>query len=162
MAVFIKTYEGFLLTSYDALPPKGDWTIGWGHKLIEYSGNKNNPNITWTQKKADEMFVADSKKMVNTTFLPFLRNNDIWLTQQQFYAMLSLTYNFGQNVWGEGNCPTIQNFLIAGYYSKAALEKAYAIYMGDRQPAGLIARRNDEMQMFLFGDYKRDNNYTRP
>ena len=55
VAVFIKTYEGFLLTSYDALPPKGDWTIGWGHKLIEYSGNKNNPNITWTQKKADEM-----------------------------------------------------------------------------------------------------------
>ena len=160
---FIKDYEKCSLISYDANPPLGDWTIGWGHKLHEYIGNKNNPNISWTQAEADSTFTSDLNRMINTTFVPFLKDNNIMLSQNQFDAMTSFTYNFGEYTWDANTgYETIRNFISAGDYSQAATRVAFSMYMGSRQPDGLIARRNDEIEMFLYSDYSRDYNYTRP
>ena len=163
LEAFLKDYEQCLLESYDANPPNGDWTIGWGHKLSEYSGNRNNPNITWTQARADSTFVSDLDRMINATFVPFLVSNNISLSQNQFDAMASFTYNYGQNTWSPtSSYDTIKNFILVGDYSEGATRIAFSMYMGSRQPAGLIARRNDEIEMFLYGDYSRDYDYTRP
>ena len=160
---FIKSYESCFLKSYDATG-SGDWTIGWGHKLHEYSGNRNNPNIKWSQLEADNMFNSDLYRMLNTTFIPFLRGNNIKLNQQQFDAMVSFTFNFGEFTWSatEGY-QTIRNFLLAGDYSEFATRKAFAIYMtkytqdGKLRPEGHINRRNSEIEMFLYGRYTMNN-----
>lgn len=153
---FIKSYEGCRLEVYDAVPGTGDWTIGWGHKTAA-----NTPPIT--QAEADKLFREDLYKTLQTTFIPLIKNNELVLKQQQFDAMASFTFNYGQNTWAsDTRYTTIRNFLLKGDYSESAVKAAYAVYMGSINPPGLIARRNDEIEMFLHGEYTRGNNYTRP
>jgi len=97
------------------------------------------------------------QKMITSTLVPFLRENNIILSQQQFDAMVSFTYNFGEYSWGKNGYQTMKNFLIAGDFSDAATRKAFSMYMGKRQLPGQIKRRIDEIEMFLSGDYRRTN-----
>ena len=156
---FIRNYEQLFLTSYDAVPGTGDWTIGWGHKLHNYSGQRNNPSITWTLEQAEQAFVDDMQTQAYTSFIPFLIENNISLMQQQFDAMLSWTFNFGEFIWDENEVGTdgeaMRNFLLAGDFSEQATRAAFAYYMGSRAYAGHILRRLDEIDMFLFGYYER-------
>jgi len=156
---FIRNYEGFSLTSYDAVPGTGDWTIGWGHKLHNYSGQRNNPNITWTLEQAEQAFIDDMQLQAYTSFIPFLIENNITLTQQQFDAMLSWTFNFGEFIWDEREVgregEAMRNFLLAGDFSEQVTRAAFARYMGGNAEEGHILRRLDEIDMFLFGYYER-------
>ena len=85
---FLKSYEAFSSTVYDASDGNGDWTIGYGHKT-----DKNAAPIT--KEQASKLFSYDLKEAIETTFVPFLRENGIILTQNQFDAMVSFTFNFG-------------------------------------------------------------------
>ena len=154
---YIKSWEKCSLTSYDAVPGTGDWTIGWGRKLQQYNGQQNNPNITITQQQADEWFQEDIQRMLDATFTTFLEDNNITLTKNQFDAMLSFTFNHGEYSWGSGSGAktTMKDFLIAGDYSEAATRKAFKHYI-DQIPSsqsGNIQRRSDEIEMFLYGTY---------
>ena len=154
VAEFIKSWEGFSLTRYDANPPHGDWTIGWGHKLFDDSIR------TITLQEAEALFAADMNRMVNTSLMQFLIENDILLTQYQFDAMVSFTFNFGQNIWNESlvgdRGAAMRNFLIAGDFSEEATRAAFSVYMGSRALPGHIRRREAELNMFLFGIYRNN------
>ncbi|NLD46729.1 MAG: hypothetical protein GX660_05950 [Clostridiaceae bacterium] len=85
---FKKDYEGFSLTLYDASvgigkPPSSnpDWTIGWGHKVYANSAEFKEFQNGITKEKAQELFDKDLNKMLNTTFVPMLKKNNIYLTQ---------------------------------------------------------------------------------
>jgi len=154
---YIKSWEKCRLDSYDAKPGSGeyDWTIGWGHKLHEYKGQPENPNITITQEQADRWFEEDVGKMINTTLIPFLNENNVVLTQNQFDAILSFTFNYGEYSWAENGMIMMINFLKEGDFSETATEKVFQDYINitpDSQE-GNKQRRQDEMEMFLKGIY---------
>lgn len=157
---FIKNYEGGLkLNRYNADVKGEDWTIGYGHKLF------NNPIQSITKEEAQKLFDKDVEKMITTSFESFLKRYNIQLTQHQFDAMLSFTFNMGENIWSDNpdsSAEIMKNFLIKGDYSEEATRKAFSMYMGSKANDGHIARRNDEINMFLYGDYKREYDYTRP
>ena len=71
-------------------------------------------------------------------------------------------YSHDKAIWGTDGYETRKNFLKAGDFSEEATKKAFAIYMGSRADDGHIARRNDEVEMFLYGDYEREYDYSRP
>ena len=60
--------------------------------------------------------------------------------------------NYGQNIWDETQVgtygETMRKFLLSGDYSEAATKKAFAEYSRTN-----TTRRNQEMNMFLYGDY---------
>lgn len=147
---FIKSWEGCSLTKYDASPDHlGDWTIGWGHKMAP-----GDPDVI-TQERADSMFEADKDKMLNTTFLPFIKENNIVLTQNQFDAMVSFTYNMGQNTWSSKDDEakvTMRDFLKNKDYSDAAARQAFSMYMGPNNQLH-YERRLEELTMFIYGSY---------
>lgn len=86
----IKRFEGFRLTAYDANPPHGDLTIGYGHKLLptEHYGKV-------TEEFATRLLVSDiemAEKRVNDWI-------SFQLSQNQFDALVSLAYNLTYSSW---------------------------------------------------------------
>ena len=170
---FKKDYEGFSLTLYDANVGLGkaptsnpDWTIGWGHKVYPNTAEFKEFQKGITKEKAQELFDKDLDKMLNTTFVPMLKKNNINLTQGQFDAMLDFTYQFGENSWSENDkeaYETIRDFILKGDYSEEATKKAFSMYMGKSAAPGTIARMNDRYQIFMGlekNKYIRDYNYS--
>lgn len=71
----------------------GIWTIGWGNTRYE-NGTAVKQGDVITQRQADDLFAY----YVDEDFAPAvdsLVGNDVVLTQQQFEALVSLTYNIG-------------------------------------------------------------------
>jgi hypothetical protein len=77
------------------------------------------------------------------------------LTQNQFDALVLFSYNTDadedDSVWREIN---------AGNFEQAMIELAGWRNSNDERLDGLIARRNDEIELFVSGDTTRDYNYT--
>jgi GH24 family phage-related lysozyme (muramidase) len=87
---FVKDYEQPELKLYDAVPGKGDWTIGWGHKCTPEEVKKYKNSITIEQ--AEELLIKDlNEKIIPTSLQPFLVENNIKLTQNQYDALVSFT-----------------------------------------------------------------------
>lgn len=84
---FIKGYEKLSLTVYDANPPHGDWTIGYGHKVA--SGDF----APISKEQAESFFSQDVSRMADHV------NGDlkVGVTQNQFDALVSLRFNAGAN-----------------------------------------------------------------
>lgn len=84
------SFEGCRLEAY---PDPGSrdgtpWTIGWGS-----TGPDVTKGAVWTQQQADERFAHD----LNTKYAPAVDAaiGDAPTTQEQFDAMVCLTYNIG-------------------------------------------------------------------
>lgn len=86
---FIKSHEGFSLTAYQ--DSAGIWTIGYGSILYtDYSHVKKGETIT--QQLAEDLLaweVSLKSKTVNSAVA------SVTLTQNQFNALVSFTYNVG-------------------------------------------------------------------
>lgn len=149
-------------------PPSSnpDWTIGWGHKVYANSAEFKEFQNGITKEKAQELFHKDLNKMLNTTFVPMLKKNNIYLTQGQFDAMLDFTYQFGEYSWSEHDKEartTMRDFIKKGDYSEKATKEAFSMYMGSKAAPGTIARLNDRYQIFMGFEkdkYIREYNYS--
>ena len=80
----IKNFEGLRTKSY--ICPAGVRTIGYGHVL---AANDNRNNIS--EKEAEKLLRQDVAKSETSV----LRNVVVELTQGQFDALVSFTYNLG-------------------------------------------------------------------
>ena len=79
----IKHFESCKLTAYQ--DSVGVWTIGWGHT----AGVKKGDN--WTQDEADDILLNDLEK-----FEGYVNQYvKVPLTQNQFDALVSWTFNLG-------------------------------------------------------------------
>lgn len=114
---------------------KGLWTIGWGN-----TGPDITEGTVWTRKQAEERFL----KMVERHETAVQKAVHVPLTQHQFDALVSLSYNMGI-----GKAKTLLNKLNAGDYDGAA--DAFLLYenAGGRQVDGLTRRRRAERELFL-------------
>ena len=84
----IKQFEGCHLKAY--LCPAKVPTIGWGNTRYE-NGNKVRIGEVITQQRADELFIHSLKPYENIVLKKVKRE----LTQNQFDALVSHTYNTG-------------------------------------------------------------------
>jgi RHS repeat-associated protein len=135
---FIKSYEQLSLTVYDANKPKGDWTIGYGHKVQ----SSNVPAIGKAQ--AEQLFSQDVSNMAAHV------NHDlkVSVTQNQFDALVSLRFNAGQNAI----TPPVADLNRTGHATKGDFTNHY-ITAGGVRMGGLEKRREAEWKIFSQGVY---------
>ena len=172
---FIKKYEGYKDSIYDAKNPEheykpgdsqenGDWTIGYGHKLTAQELSSGIFDGGITEPQAAEIFEKDVKTIENAAKRKI--NDYNALSQNKFDALVSVFYNsvkadsFGNDF----------NKLTEIYGAPMDLRKTDEVkkeisdlFREYCPPAdspiskGIKNRRYNEAQMFLYGDYEVDD-----
>ncbi len=132
--MLIKNFEGLRLTAYQCSAHV--WTIGYGHT----AGVK--PGDTITEGQAEQFLRDDLDQFEAAVY----RLVNVTLSQHQFDALVSFTFNLG-----EGNLKnsTLLKKLNAGDYSGAAEEFPRWNRADGRVVEGLTRRRLAERDMFL-------------
>jgi lysozyme len=131
----IKHYEQCRLQTYrDAT---GTPTIGWGH-----TGKDVRMGMTITQSEADRLLTEDLARFVNAvnTYA------NVPLSQNQFDALVSFTYNCGE---GNLRTSTLLRKLNSKDYKGAAAEFPRWNRSKGKILKGLINRRAAEQALFL-------------
>jgi lysozyme len=135
----IKQFEGCELTAYQDVA--GIWTIGYGHTLGVTAG------MVYTQAQADEALASD---LLSTETFVDNAVSAVNTTDNQFAAMVSLTYNIGV---GNFASSTVLREHLAGQTQKAAdafLLWNKATINGVLQVVqGLVNRRTAERTLYL-------------
>lgn len=138
----IKKWEGLKLEAY--LPTPNDvWTIGWGHT----KGVR--PGMKITRSKAQELFRKDIEWAENAVN----RLVKVGLTQNQFDALVSLTFNIGETAFARS---TLLRKLNTGDYQGAAEEFPRWVKQKGKTLRGLVRRRAEEMEVFLSDEVEED------
>lgn len=143
---FIKDLEGFRSTVYY---DSGSAFIGYGTSCR--SGDY--PDGI-TKEKADELLrevLLEKESYVNKVFAKY----GVSLTQNQFDAVMSFTYNLGTAWMNSGT--RFYNYLIDGAHNYTDIQIVNAIgtwcHQGKSVNGHLVERRLDEARMFLYSDY---------
>lgn len=132
----IKEFEGLRLVAYKC--PAGVWTIGYGHTYNVKEGD------VITKAKATEFLLDDISNAVDIVSGSTM---DVELTQNQFDALVSFTYNVGVKNFSDStllrkvklnpNDPTIAN------------EFKKWTYAGKEVLSGLVRRRKAESELYF-------------
>lgn len=151
----IQSLEGFIGQPWHDV---SQYSIGYGCST-DYAKKYGFPTDSLTKEQGHQLmlFVLDEME----DFLDaFLSQYNISVTQYQYDALMSLTYNLGKS-W---LTPTsrLGELLVNGGYSVNELACAFAIYChtgtGDSAviQTHLVQRRNREAQLFLYNAYNYD------
>lgn len=132
--------EGLRLESY---LDGAVWTIGWGTTRI--NGKPVTAGMKITREQAADYFNHDiaifERDVENAVKVP--------ITDNQFSALVSLTYNIGI---GNLRSSTLLKKLNKRDYKGAAAEFDRWVYAGGKVLNGLVERRKKEKQLFLTPD----------
>jgi lysozyme len=133
------------------LDPIGIWTIGWGHAIrvgADYLRGKENRKAAMdlypggiTQEQAELLLrgdLMDACRDVESLV-------DVSLTDNQFGALVSFTFNLGRGSLARS---TLLTKLNAGDYSGAASEFPKWNKAGGKVLKGLVERRAAEAELF--------------
>ena len=160
--LLIKKYEDCRLTAYK-LPGESNWTIGWGH-----SGPDVYEGMTINQQRADELFDNDIK-VFEDSVNGWNDKYGLDLNQSQFDALVSITYNFGA-YWVEAYSGKwrLSKYVKSGFKDSNGnplpdqeIADAFGVLSsanGQILP-GLVKRRINEAEIFLYGNYHTDNTH---
>lgn len=146
---FIKKWEGFRSTPYTC--PSGKLTIGYGHVI---KAGENYSSLT--EKEAVELLRSDVSGIYTDKLNKFLYNNSITVTQAQYDALLSFTYNCGENTWGSIDF-TLKRLLLqyrdGSKIPPDLVRDAFGRWNrgGGKVLQGLVKRRAEEAEMFIKG-----------
>lgn len=135
----ISSFEGCELKAY--LCPAKVWTIGFGTTVYP-NGVKVKKGDSFTLDQAKQFKAHDLKRFEKTV-------NDLVkvpLTQNQFDALVSLTYNIGTGAFEKS---TLLKKLNAGDYQGAADQFTVWNKGGGKVLQGLVNRRAKEKEVFL-------------
>lgn len=148
MIALLKSKEGFRATAYWDY---SQYSIGYGSAC----GKDDYPNGI-TEAQADvllrEMLQGFEEKLDK-----FLAENNIFLSDNQYDALVSLTYNIGSG-WMKDSA--LSTMLKSGLYSTNELASAMGIWCHVKESNGeyvindgLVNRRMAELRVFLYADY---------
>jgi lysozyme len=152
---FIKFWEKDPPPLYPYPDLGGNCTIGWGHLLPnDDNGCRGWPNKTYgngiTTQLAQKFFDADIKifeKLIHDTIT-------VDLSQTQFDALVSYTFNTGDQTNNPYFVKNIPELINTGYFEAAAgAIRRGPITSGDLESQTLVERRQREADLFLFGIY---------
>lgn len=137
----IKEFEGCVLHSYRC--SANVLTIGYGHTAGVTEG------MTISREQAEEFLKQDVQWAVNAV------NNSvkITLTQNQFDALVSFTFNCGAGALQTSDLLTLTNM---GKFAEAANQFDLWVHAGGKVVAGLVRRRKAEKALYL--DQLNSNN----
>ncbi|KRJ17880.1 lysozyme [Acinetobacter pittii] len=135
----ISSFEGTQFTAYD--DGVGIWTIGTGTTVYP-NGVKVKKGDACTAEQAKTYFKHDLAKFEKTVN----ESVTVPLTQNQFDALVSLTYNIGS---GAFNNSTLLKKLNKGDYQGAADQFLAWKKAGGKVLPGLVRRREAERALFL-------------
>lgn len=136
-AAIIKEFEGLRLDAYRC--PANVLTVGWGH-----TGPDVKTGMVITLDQAEELFTKDVQKFVEGVNYAVR----IQLTQNQFDALVCLSYNIGVSAFQHS---TLLRKLNAGDIKGAAAEFLRWNKGGGVILAGLTRRRIKEAALFSNG-----------
>ena len=157
----IKNYEGVRLTAYK-LPGESNWTIGYGH-----SGSDVYEGMTISQERAEELFNSDIKifeDAVNGWNAQYGLN----LNQNEFDALVSITYNFGAYWVSYYDTWRLSKYVRSGFKDSNGnplpdleIADAFGVLSAANGEIlkGLVERRINEAEIFLYGSYHTDNTH---
>lgn len=131
----IKKWEALRLEAYKPTP-NDVWTIGWGHTSTAKQGMKI------TRAEAEKLFDQDVAWAVDAVN----QLVKVGLTQHQFDALVSFTFNVGAGAF-KGS--TLLRKLNVGDYEGAANEFPRWNKQGKKVLRGLVRRRAEEQEYFL-------------
>ena len=133
----IKRFEGFQPVAYRC--PAGKLTIGYGHTGDDVRiGQKITRSVAeWLLKKDVKGAETDVKNLVK-----------VKLTQYQFDALVSWTYNLGATTLNDS---TMLRLLNKGDYGAVPCQMMRYIYAAKKPLDGLKRRRRAEGQLFNNG-----------
>lgn len=130
----IKRWEGCRTTAYKC--PAGVWTVGYGHTVTAKVG------MSISYDKAEELLRQDLQrfeKAVKTLA-------KVPLSQNQFDALVSFTYNVGVKAFGDS---TLLSLLNQKKYLPSADQFSRWTKAGSKTLPGLVLRRSEERDLFL-------------
>ena len=153
MIALLKSKEGFRATAYWDY---SQYSIGYGSAC----GKDEYPNGI-TEAQADvllrQMLQGFEKKLDS-----FLTENSISLSDNQYDALISLSYNIGSG-WMKNSA--LSALLKSGFYSTNELASAMGIWCHVKESGGdyvihdgLVSRRMAELRVFLYADYSGSSN----
>ena len=153
MIDFIKQKEGF---QEKAAWDYAQYSIGYGSAC----GKDEYPNGI-TKAQADvllrQMLQGFEEKLDS-----FLTENSISLSDNQYDALISLSYNIGSG-WMKNSA--LSALLKSGFYSTNELASAMGIWCHVKESGGdyvihdgLVSRRMAELRVFLYADYSGSSN----
>lgn len=134
----IKRWEGLRLKAYKC--PRGVWTIGYGHTKTAREG------MEITEREADRLLredVRDAERAV-------LFHVKVPLTQHQFDALVSWTFNLGSLNFARS---TLLKKLNSGDYAAVPEEMMKWVYAGGKRLDGLANRRAAEAGLWVRGSF---------
>lgn len=144
---FIAAWEGFSPTIYAC--PSGYPTIGYGRKLsVDEVGIINEAGGVLTQHEAMELLHID----VYVVGMHVKRFIDVPLSQHEFDALVSWTYNCGP---GALSASTLREYINMGMFEEVPGELIRWIYAGGEPLSGLYDRRIEESHIWTHGRYLR-------
>ena len=139
-------YESCRLVAYpDPATGGKPWTIGWGH-----TGPEVVPGLSWTQEKADEVFVNDlarfEREVSSLVKVP--------LSQSQFDALVCFAYNVGSDIDADDKAEGLGDSTLLRMVNSAMFDKAANQFPLWNRAAGAIMRgltrrRHSERALFL-------------
>lgn len=134
----VTNFEGLRLKAYQ--DSVGVWTIGYGHTL----GVK--PGQTITEERAIELLYKDVERFERSVN----RLIDVPLTQYQFDALVSFSFNVGGHAL---KTSTLRKVLNQGNYDGAAKQFERWVFAGEQKLRGLVRRRRAEAALFRGQDW---------
>jgi len=138
----IKTFEGFRSMPYHDIADK--LTVGYGHLIVPGDGCVEGSPITMGQ--ATSLLQKDLETAENC-----VNNNCPDLTQNQFDALVSFTYNLGCAAFERS---TLLKFIKQGNIEAAAKEFPKWCMAGGKHSDSILKRRFAEQDCFLHNIYK--------
>ena len=142
---FTANYEGYSANSYVGLDSQ-NYTIGYGHVILS---GENYTNLTkpqaWDLLKQDLQNTGNNVRSFTS---------DINLSQQQFDALVDLSYNCGVN--GLQNSTLLKDIKAGASIDILKNDFLMWVYCNGTPLINLYQRRTDEWQMYTSGNYTRD------
>ena len=135
----IKKYEGYKTTPYRC--PAGLYTVGYGHVIGNGLQLPDEWNRTFSLGEIDELLRTDLERFERGV----LRYCTVYLTQSQFDALVSFSFNLGLGVLQRS---TLRQKLNRGDYDGASKEFLKYTRAGGKVLKGLVRRRQAEYNLF--------------
>ena len=135
----IKRYEGYKTIPYRC--PAGYWTVGYGH-LITYGDQlPESSNRRFTLGELNELLERDLERFERGV----LRYCPVYLTQSQFDALVSFSFNLGLGVLQRS---TMRQKILRKDGQAASKELLKYDKVNGRPLKGLTRRRQAEYRLF--------------
>ena len=138
----IKEFEGFSSTPY--LCPAGIPTIGYGSTYYEDGTKVTLKDKSITEQRGSELLEFVANKTFSENINKVVK---VPLTQNQFDALVSFSYNIGNKNF---NWSTLLKKINQSDYKGASLEFGRWNQSNGKILNGLVSRRQKEKELFLY------------